>query len=147
MDSEELSTLIEVNAMLSRISIPNQSPEYSDIVDRTFRVIHNNCSHDMCHDCIDVDCDRSQTILYCVKCLLTFDIEQIYRYLFFSLKGVDKDLWTIYYDNQYCKLNSFFTQNNKIGFSIILKGNHMIFFVPFYDLYSCKVVSNVVYTT
>ena len=34
--------------------------------------LHLHCKHDYVEDLIDIDPDRSQTIKYCYKCMLTF---------------------------------------------------------------------------
>lgn len=46
--------------------------EYSQIVNLMEKYIRKHCDHVMKYDEIDIDPDRSKSIQYCSRCMLTF---------------------------------------------------------------------------
>ena len=54
-------------------SLPDElrTVEYRNILETIHNYIHNNCKHEYITDVIDVDVERSETIMYCKKCYYT----------------------------------------------------------------------------
>ena len=140
---DEIDSLIKINEILSNVN--NDKEDIRNLKEHVYSILYNTCYHDICEDMIDINDEKCQTIHYCNTCFLTLDIDQIYKYIIFSLKYVDKELWLLHYQNHYCKLLSVTIQNNKIVFSIILKEEVVTLEIPLKNLFRCKVVSNIVF--
>lgn len=50
-----------------------RSVAYRKILKEVSAYLFTHCKHDFVEDSIDIDPDRSQTIKYCHKCMITFD--------------------------------------------------------------------------
>jgi len=142
-NQDEIHSLIEINHILSNVY--SNKDDILNLKEHVYCVLYNNCFHEISEDMIDISDEKSQTIHYCSTCFLTLDIDQIYKYILFSLKSVDKELWLLHYQNHYCKLLSIEIQNNKIEFSIILKEEVTTLKLSLNKLFGCKVVSNIVF--
>jgi len=61
-------------AHFKMISIPplHRDPEYTKICTAIEQYLKTNCEHEVVTDLIDIDPDRSKTITYCTKCMITF---------------------------------------------------------------------------
>lgn len=54
-------------------SLPDElrTSDYKKILETIHNYIHYNCKHDYITDVIDIDVERSETIMYCKKCYYT----------------------------------------------------------------------------
>ena len=68
----ELDVIIDISNKLERLPEDHQSDEYKYIVELVQKYLKNNCKHSLVMDSVDIDPDRSQTIVYCCKCGITF---------------------------------------------------------------------------
>jgi hypothetical protein len=64
----EVSVMLSVHKELQTMPITRQTPEYFDILKLVTKYLHKHCRHDVVHDLIDIDPDRSRTITYCTIC-------------------------------------------------------------------------------
>lgn len=66
---------VMVNAYNLLDSLPDElrSAEYRKILVNIHNYISNNCKHQYITDVIDVDVERSETIVYCRKCYYTLN--------------------------------------------------------------------------
>ena len=73
MDNTEKVDAVQ-HAHLKMISVPpiHRDEEYSKICTALQNYLKTNCTHDIMTDLIDIDPDRSKTITYCTKCMVTF---------------------------------------------------------------------------
>ena len=72
-NGEDVDIMVRVKSYLDAIPEKAQKDSYRVI----FRLVETylivNCKHNIVEDSIDVDVEKSKTIHYCEKCLLTFD--------------------------------------------------------------------------
>jgi hypothetical protein len=56
------------------LSVPRQhrDTEYAKLCTAIEQYLKTNCEHNIITDLIDIDPDRSKTITYCTKCMITF---------------------------------------------------------------------------
>jgi hypothetical protein len=71
MSNNEIDILNIFLSKLEEISPEEQSIDYQQIVKLVQDFIKKNCKHVIVMDLIDIDPDRSETILYCTKCGMT----------------------------------------------------------------------------
>uniref|UniRef100_A0A6C0I2U8 Uncharacterized protein n=1 Tax=viral metagenome TaxID=1070528 RepID=A0A6C0I2U8_9ZZZZ len=68
----DIDNMVQVKAILERISKENQQQEYTSILIKVNHYIETRCNHYIVTDTIDIDPDRSQAIHYCEICFKTF---------------------------------------------------------------------------
>lgn len=83
-------------------------------------VLFETCNHYLVHDYIDINIDKSVSICYCSKCMLTIHVDFIYSYLKFKLDNTKKKEWSFYYNNIHYCMTDFFIDNDKIVITVIL---------------------------
>ena len=64
----ESEIMLKVQKKLQMMPVTRQTPEYFDILQRVTKYLHKNCNHNIVHDLIDIDPDRSKSISYCTIC-------------------------------------------------------------------------------
>ena len=64
----EVEVMLSVKQLIETMPDSRQTPEYLDILNRVKKYLHKNCKHNIVHDLIDIDPDRSQEISYCTIC-------------------------------------------------------------------------------
>jgi len=72
VSEEELNTILEINAILDKIPVSEQTDNYKCIVKMVHTYLNNNCKHQLVYDYIDIDPDTTKQICYCSKCFTTF---------------------------------------------------------------------------
>jgi len=75
-DQEQHESVYFMDRALTRLrALPQkmQNQEYKTILKLMSEYIQNHCNHNVVSDLIDIDPDRSKTILYCDHCSKTFD--------------------------------------------------------------------------
>lgn len=124
---------------LETVDIQERSTSYNILLNNAKHILFENCMHEVNTDFIDINPDKSIAITYCNHCELTFTIDYIYSYLQDCLIKIDKEEWKLCHDNTIYKLLTFYIKNNKITFSIILKGVVRNFSFPLNILINCYV--------
>jgi hypothetical protein len=69
--SEEIENIIQCKYSCDNIPEKLQSDDYQRIVKMFNLFLLKHCQHEIVHDTIDIDPERSEQISYCVKCNLT----------------------------------------------------------------------------
>jgi hypothetical protein len=64
----EVEVMLSVKHLIETMPDIRQTPEYLDILNRVKRYLHKHCKHNVVHDLIDIDPDRSIEISYCTIC-------------------------------------------------------------------------------
>jgi len=64
----ETEIMLSVKRQLEMMPVNIQSPEYFSILKTVHKYLHKNCNHHLVSDLIDIDPDRSKTIVYCTIC-------------------------------------------------------------------------------
>ena len=64
----EVEVMLSVKHLIETMPDIRQIPEYLDILNRVKRYLHKHCKHNVVHDLIDIDPDRSIEISYCTIC-------------------------------------------------------------------------------
>jgi hypothetical protein len=64
----EAYVMLKVQREMQMMPINRQTPEYFDILKRVTKYLHKHCRHNIVHDLIDIDLDRSRAITYCTIC-------------------------------------------------------------------------------
>ena len=64
----DVELMLSVQKKLLCMPITKQNPEYFDIVKQVNKYLVKYCCHDIVHDLIDIDPDRSKVIEYCTIC-------------------------------------------------------------------------------
>jgi hypothetical protein len=75
-DHEQPEDVYFVERALTRLrSLPQkmQNRDYKTIIKLMSEYVQTHCNHNVVSDLIDIDPDRSKTILYCDYCNKTFD--------------------------------------------------------------------------
>lgn len=75
-DHEQSEDVYFVERALTRLrSLPQkmQNQDYKTIIKLMSEYVQTYCNHNVVSDLIDIDPDRSKTILYCDYCNKTFD--------------------------------------------------------------------------
>ena len=57
---------------LEYVAVENRTLEYQLICDKIKQFIEINCVHKIVQDSVDISCDCSQSIKYCIHCEKTF---------------------------------------------------------------------------
>lgn len=70
---EEIDEIIQCKYSCDKIPEYLQSDDYNKIVKMLNHFLLKHCQHEIVHDSIDIDPDRSAQISYCVKCNLTIN--------------------------------------------------------------------------
>lgn len=73
VSEEELNIILDINTVLDKIPVIEQSKDYQKIVQMIHNYLNNNCKHNLVYDYIDIDLDRTKHICYCNKCFITFN--------------------------------------------------------------------------
>jgi len=69
--NDEIDIITSFLSKLESIPFQEQSIDYQQIVHLAQDFLKKNCKHVLVMDTIDIDPDRSQNILYCIKCGFT----------------------------------------------------------------------------
>jgi len=64
----EVKTMLSIQKQLYSIPVSRQTRDYYDILAKVNQYLHKHCKHEIVHDLIDIDPDRSQSISYCSIC-------------------------------------------------------------------------------
>ena len=64
----EVEVMLSVKRLIETMPDIRQTPDYLDILNRVKKYLHKHCKHNVVHDLIDIDPDRSQEISYCTIC-------------------------------------------------------------------------------
>jgi len=64
----EVEVILSVKRLIETMPDIRQTPDYLDILNRVKKYLHKHCKHNVVHDLIDIDPDRSQEISYCTIC-------------------------------------------------------------------------------
>ena len=64
----EVEVMLSVKHLIETMPDIRQTPEYLDILNRVKKYLHKHCNHNVVHDLIDIDPDRSIEISYCTIC-------------------------------------------------------------------------------
>jgi len=64
----EVKTMLSIQKQLYSIPVSRQTRDYYDILSKVNQYLHKHCIHNVVHDLIDIDPDRSQSISYCTIC-------------------------------------------------------------------------------
>lgn len=64
----EVEVMLSVKRLIETMPDIKQTPDYLDILNRVKKYLHKHCKHNVVHDLIDIDPDRSQEISYCTIC-------------------------------------------------------------------------------
>ena len=64
----EVEVMLSVKRQIETMPSSLQTPEYLDILTRVKKYLHKHCIHNIVHDLIDIDPDRSMEISYCTIC-------------------------------------------------------------------------------
>ena len=70
--SEELDNMIRVKYILDSLCKNDQTCEYAKILKQVDDYVFANCKHEVEKDYIDITPEKSEIIVYCVKCNHTF---------------------------------------------------------------------------
>tara|TARA_A100001015_G_scaffold292903_1_gene368796 strand:+ start:1251 stop:1475 length:225 start_codon:yes stop_codon:yes gene_type:complete len=72
MEEESIDCMIRVKQILDNEFKNKINNEYSKICKLVEEYVVKHCDHHIVNDLIDIDPDRSKSILYCDKCFHTF---------------------------------------------------------------------------
>jgi len=73
MDEEEsIQCMVRAKEILNNDFKYKVNDDYSKIVQLIEEYVMKHCNHKMVRDLIDIDPDRSKSIVYCENCLHTF---------------------------------------------------------------------------
>jgi hypothetical protein len=64
----EVEVMLSVKRLIETMPDIRQTPDYLDILNRVKKYLHKHCKHNVVHDLIDIDPDRSMEISYCTIC-------------------------------------------------------------------------------
>jgi hypothetical protein len=64
----EVEVILSVKRLIETMPDIRQTPDYLDILNRVKKYLHKHCKHNVVHDLIDIDPDRSMEISYCTIC-------------------------------------------------------------------------------
>ena len=64
----EVEVMLSVKRLIETMPDIRQTPDYLDILNRVKTYLHKHCKHNVVHDLIDIDPDRSMEISYCTIC-------------------------------------------------------------------------------
>ena len=64
----EVEVMLSVKRLIETMPDIRQTPDYLDILNRMKKYLHKHCKHNVVHDLIDIDPDRSMEISYCTIC-------------------------------------------------------------------------------
>ena len=142
--NNQLTSLSKALHCLHEIPEIDRSRPINQLIQFTKNILFDNCTHEVEEDNIDIDIEKNISISYCKKCELTFSINDIMLYIQASLNKIHQDDWKIYYNNTLHRLKYFFTQNNKIGFSIILNNDSKVVYYELSALITCRVIGDTV---
>lgn len=69
---EKLDAVQHARNRLLSVPVQHRDTEYAKLCTSLEQYLKTNCQHEMITDLIDIDPDRSKTITYCSKCMVTF---------------------------------------------------------------------------
>ena len=69
---EKLDAVQHARNRLLSVPVQHRDTEYAKLCTSLEQYLKMNCQHEMITDLIDIDPDRSKTITYCTKCMVTF---------------------------------------------------------------------------
>ena len=74
MDDQHINTMVVIRNLLEQeaSSEKKECSFFLDIYKKVQIYIETYCQHELVEDLIDIDLDRSKTIVYCSKCETTF---------------------------------------------------------------------------
>jgi hypothetical protein len=64
----EVEVMLSVKRLIETMPDSRQTTEYLYILNRVKKYLHKHCKHNIVHDLIDIDPDRSMEISYCTIC-------------------------------------------------------------------------------
>lgn len=72
MDDKIINTMIQAKSIIDQHMDNCVNNDYKKIQQLMEKFIRTYCNHEIVHDLIDIDPDRSKSITYCEKCYITF---------------------------------------------------------------------------
>jgi hypothetical protein len=71
-NAEKLDAVHYARNRLLSVPLQHRDTEYAKLCTAIEQYLKTNCEHEIIKDLIDIDPDRSKTITYCTKCMVTF---------------------------------------------------------------------------